>query len=324
MRIASIALTCLVLAVLTVSGCAGSVEGTATPLGMRYRDNLTGGTSIDALIERDRTRLLDPCGMLDEPALNALGRPLYFGVGQELDECVVRLDRATLTQGVTTVGVSLSVLPDFSGNQFQVGNRRASALRSDDMCFIALQYNQHRAFHYSATARPGIDPCPPLQTIVTASAPLLEHNALRANSTRIPKTTGATKDPCAALDTAFDAKQKFYLSAFSPYECDAWLGDYTSTDSNRIGISVFNAAKSQATYVPPQARKLILAGVDSVEESGPGEHCRIRAYIGVGQPFPVRGWDGTPEDRIEALQVKGFNCAETRKLAVAAVKAYQN
>ncbi|MBF6341721.1 hypothetical protein IU450_38465 [Nocardia abscessus] len=75
--------------------------------------------------------------------------------------------------------------------------------------------------------------------------------------------------------------------------------------------------------MPPQARKLLLAGVDSVEESGPGGHCSIRAYVGAGQPFPTRGWDGTPEDRIEAVKISGPGCAETRSLAVAAVKAYQ-
>ncbi|MEU2042676.1 hypothetical protein [Nocardia niwae] len=324
MRIPSTPLMCLALAVLALSGCTASVDGAATPQGMHYRDKLTGGTSVDDLVERDTTRLLDPCGMLDESSVNALGPSLYFGIGQQLDECVVRLDRAALTQGVTTVGVSLSVLPDFSGDQFRVGNRRASALRMDDTCFIALQYNQRRAFHYSATARAGIDPCTPLRAIVTASAPLLEHNPLRVNSTRIPNTRGATKDPCAALDTAFDAKQKFYLRAFSPYDCDAWLGDYTSSDSNRFSISVFNVAKSQATYVPAQARKLLLAGVDSVEESGTGDHCSIRAYVGVGQPFPTRSWDGTPEDRIEAVKISGPGCTETRNLAVAAVKAYQN
>ncbi|MEU6191707.1 hypothetical protein [Nocardia sp. NPDC047038] len=324
MRRPTLALASLVLAVLAVCGCSTTVDGAATPLGMRYRSNLTGGSSLDDLAERDTARLLDPCGMLDEPSVNALGRALYFGVGQDLDECVVRIDRATLTQGVTTVGVSLSVLPGFSGTPFQVGNRRASTLRSDDTCFIALQYNERRAFHYSATARPGTDPCTPLRAIVTASAPLLERNALRANSTRIPKTTGAAKDPCAALDTAFDAKQKFYLRAFSPYECDAWLGDYTPNDSNRFAIAVFNVAKSQATYVPSNARKLLLAGVDSVEENISGGHCTIHAYVGVAQPFPTRGWDGTPEDRIEAVKVNGPSCTETRNLAVAAVKAYQN
>ncbi|WP_280310365.1 hypothetical protein [Nocardia abscessus] len=309
---------------MALSGCASAVDGAAAPLGMHYRGNLTGGTSLEDLAERDKARLLDPCGMLDESAVNALGHTLYFGIGQELDECVVRLDRATLTQGVTTLGVSLSVLPDFSGDQFQLGNRRASMRRSDDMCFIALEYNNHRAFHYSATAHPGIDPCTPLRAVVTASAPLLERNALRANSTRMPKTRGGTEDPCAALDTGFDAKQKFYLRAFSAYQCDAWLGDYTSNDSNRFSIAIINVAKTQATYVPSQARKLLLAGVDSVEENGPSDHCIIRAYVGVGQPFTTRGWNGTPEDRIEAVRVSGPGCTETRKLAVAAVKAYQD
>ncbi|MFR9753940.1 hypothetical protein ACL02S_23275 [Nocardia sp. 004] len=321
-------LMCLALVVLAMSGCTTPAEKDIdveqVALGMRYRDNLeSGGASVADLAETDSARQLDPCGMLDEEAVNALGTPLYFGVGQRLDECVVRFDRATMSAGITSVEVSLSVTMGPSGNVSRIGDRAASTLRSTGMCFIALQYNNRRAFHYMANAVQGVDPCTALHTLVTASAPLLDDNPQRADSTRIPKTRGATKDPCAALDAAFPPGQRFYLSSLVPYECDAWLDHHTRDDSNRFGIQVFNVAESQATYVPSHARKLLLTGVHSIEESGRGDYCIIHAYVGVEEPFPTRSWDGEPENRVEVLRVTGHGCTKTRELAVAAVKAYQ-
>ncbi|WP_043738420.1 hypothetical protein [Nocardia asiatica] len=323
-RFSALAAICLPLVVLALSGCAMTpVDDAATPTGTRYRGTLSGGASREDLAESDKARALDPCGMLDEAAITALGTALYFGIGQRLDECEVRLDRVTLARGITTVGVSLSVLPHFGTNSFRIGDRRASPLLSDETCFIALEYNKRRAFHYWATASPGVDPCAALRDIVTVSAPLLQESPLRVNSTRVPKTRSAMKDPCAALDSAFEPGQTFYLSMLSPYECNIWLGQHSRDDSNRFGIEVFNVAKSQASYVPSQARKLMLAGVESVEESNGDGHCSIRAYVGVDKPFSTRTWDGKPEDRIDALRISGPGCAETRALAVAAVKSYQ-
>ncbi|WP_194838159.1 hypothetical protein [Nocardia sp. XZ_19_369] len=311
------------MTVLSLAGCSTTIDGVGTPVGMRYRGTLTSDDAAAKLAERDEIRRLDPCGMLDERAVNTLGRPLHFGIGIDLDRCVVRLDRATLTTPLNSVEVSMSVSLDFAGSRFQLGNRKASEIHSGDQCFVAVEYNDRRALFYSGIASGGADPCPALRTVVAASAPLLDKPALRRNSTKIPKTKGADVDLCAALDTAYPSGQAFYLTGLNPYECDFWLGDHQRDDSNRFTIQLFNANKSLVGYVPADARKLQIAGVDAVEQSFQKNYCTIQAYIGASQPISARDWEGKPDDRVEALKVSGRGCDKTRTLALAAVKTYQ-
>ncbi|WP_433574192.1 hypothetical protein [Nocardia brasiliensis] len=299
-----------------------TVDGSATPIGMRYRAHVTSDDAAARLAERDDARLLDPCGLLDEQAVNRLGKVLHFGIDFELDECAVHLDRATRATPLNGVKVTMSVAPAFSGTTFQLGGRKASELPLSEQCSIAVEYNEQRAILYTGNGDRGTNPCAAVRALAAASAPLLDNPPRRVNSARIPPTKGATVDLCSALDTAY-TKESFYLTGLSPYTCDYWLGRYTSDDSNRFTISLYNAHQRSATYVPSEALKLQIAGVDAVERNSAKNYCVIDAYVGVQHPIQARDWEGKPDDRVEALKISGHGCDPVRHVALAAVKTYQ-
>ncbi|WP_280393546.1 DUF3558 family protein [Nocardia brasiliensis] len=317
-----VAAVCGALAVLVAAGCSVTVDGTAAPVGMRYRAHVTSDDAAARLADRDSARLLDPCGLLDEQAVNRLGTVLHFGIDIELDECAVHLDRTTRGAPLNGVKVTMSVAPAFSGATLQIGGRKASELSLPEQCSIAVEYNQHRAILYTGNGGRGTNPCPAMRALAAASAPLLDNPPRRVNSTKIPPTKGATVDLCSALDTAYTG-ESFYLTGLSPYTCDYWLGQYTSDDSNRFTISLYNAHQRSATYIPSDARKLQIAGADAMERSSAKNYCVIDAYVGVQHPIPARDWEGKPDDRVEALKISGRNCDSVRSLAVAAVRTYR-
>ncbi|WP_036529510.1 hypothetical protein [Nocardia sp. CNY236] len=316
-------LTCLTVAGLALTAACTTTTTTQAgtdPASSSYRDHLARPGSLEKLAETDAARTLDPCGMLDENALEMVGRPVYFGVGGLLDDCLVKFDPNDLTKGITKIEMSLSVMMGVP--ELEINGRAASLIGAPGQsCSIALEYNEHRSFFYTAWPIEGADACPVLLEVVTASAPLLDHNPLRVNSSRIPQTVGATIDLCKAIDLAFP-NQKVYVAAFDPFECDFWLGRQTRDDSTRYTVRVQPMTVSGSTYVFPEERKLRIVGVDAVEDSGSGDYCKIRANVGAAEPF--LGYNRSePEEHIEALLVSGHGCTETRRLTAAAVRIYQ-
>ncbi|WP_157101138.1 hypothetical protein [Nocardia shimofusensis] len=308
-------------AVLLTSGCA--VEGLAIPEGAGYRASLgpDRAAANEALRMVDHVRQLDPCGMLDEPAIIAsVGAPRYFGADHEPDECVVRFDHTTTVNRVDSVSVKLSSAAE--GQEIKVGNRTAYVLDMGERCYITVRYEKKRIFSYSISGSPDADLCTQLRQIVTASEPLLATRPKRSESTRMPDTRAWQLDPCAALNTAYEPEQKIRVGA-SPFNCDYRLGfEHVPTDINRFNITFMHKPEDVANHVQSHMRRLRIVGVDATEESGDKDYCMIEIKAGADRPFPVVDHNGETEQWIEMIRVTGFGCTETRRVAVIAVKEY--
>jgi hypothetical protein len=314
-----------VLAAALLSGCA--MQGPAAPVESGYRATLGPDheRAIAAQNNRDHARRLDPCGMVDESAvIAAVGAPHHFGATHEPDACELRFDRDTAINRVGSITISLTVTDDGSGEESRIGDRVAHTLDSGDLCHISLTYDDLRTFFYSISGSEQADLCGQLRQVVTASAPLLDNAPQRSDSTRMPATKAWTLDPCAALSTAYAPDQDFVVTGIDPYECDFRLGyEHRPDERNRFHISFFHVWQGTANHPQPHVRRLQVVGVDATEDTGENDYCIIEINVGNQHPFPVVNYDGETEQWIEAMRVTGHGCAETRRLAVAAVKEYQ-
>ncbi|WP_040714141.1 hypothetical protein [Nocardia takedensis] len=314
-----------VLAAAVLLGSACTVHGTAVPADGGYRAMMgpDRGQALADAAERDRVRLIDPCAMLDEPAIrDAIGAPRHFGANHDLDECEVRFDPDATPARIGYVTVGLSVIEDGFGQKTRFGARTGTVSDNSGMCSIALPFERGRSFHYILSGKEGADLCGPLIRIVTASEPALNNPAPRSQSRRLPATPGSTKDPCAALNLAYDPGQRFDILSFNPFECDFRL-DFTSSDTSRYHVTYVNWQKSLLDFPRPEDRQLRVLGVAATEESGSDDYCKITIATGADHPFLVVDYRGETEQWIETIEVAGHSCAETRRLAVAAVKAHR-
>ncbi len=302
------------------------MEGFAVSEGTGYRGSAgpDRARAAEVMSDSDTMRQIDPCGMLDEEAIIAhVGTPRYFGADHEPDACVVRFDSTTTTNGVGSVSVLLSITPDRAGQEIKIADRTAHVLDSGTRCHITVYFNDIRSFFYSIDGSPDGDLCGQLRRIVTDSEPLFSTRPLRAESTRMPQTLGWQRDPCAALNTAYDPDQRFAISALSPFVCDYKLGfDHVPTDINRYKIAYMHKPVSVATHVQSHMRRLRIVGVDATEETSANDYCMIEIRVGADRPFPVVDHNGDTEPWIELLRVTGHSCTETRRIAVLAVKDY--
>ncbi|MFE3444992.1 hypothetical protein ACFXNW_18325 [Nocardia sp. NPDC059180] len=269
-------------------------------------------------------RRIDPCGLLDQAAVTAaVGAPRFIGPGLDADECEMRFDPATQINSVS-VSMSVSAVGD-GGTKFQVGDRDAYTLDGGDLCHISLFFDEDRAFFYSISGPPE-QLCQKLRQIVIGSAPQLDNPPQRADSTTMPDTKGWKIDPCTGLTAAFAPGQTFDFLGLNPFECDVYAGepDSSETARNRYTVRYINVSTEHARYVPDEDRRLRIVGVDATETSGDNEFCQIKVFVGADHTFPIMTYDGKTEKWLEAIHVTGYGCAETRQVAVAAVKAHRN
>ncbi|MBF6552595.1 hypothetical protein IU407_18520 [Nocardia cyriacigeorgica] len=219
--------------------------------------------------------------------------------------------------------MSVSAVGD-GGTKFQVGDRTAYTLDGGDLCHISLTYDDNRAFFYAISGNSD-QLCHKLRQIVIASAPLLDNPPQRADSTTMPDTTSWKLDPCTGLTAAFAPGQTFDFLGLNPFECDVYAGEYDSDNpANRYTVRYINVSTGLARYVADEDRRLRIVGVDATESSGDNEYCQIKIFVGADHTFPVMNHDGVTEQWLETIHVTGHGCAETRQIAVAAVKAHKN
>ncbi len=303
--------------ILLLSGCLRT-DGVATPEGARYRGSLVKGngqpdpTLVTEQSEKDAARRIDPCSVIDMAAASALGTVTYSGPQQSLGDCEILF--ADPTGPVISLSVSMSVMPVFSGHTTTYGGRVGTVPSGDNLCSIAVAYNENRAFQYFASGVVGSSPCPELRTVVAASVPLLDRPGLRDTP---------LKDPCSFLDTLYPAEQKFFLVGLNPSTCDYSLGVRTPNDGNRYVVNTITTSRASVEAPPSAARQLRLAGVPANESSSGEDRCEVTAFVGIDQPFTRPGWNAKPDTYVEAIKVHGYGCATIRDIAVAAIKTYR-
>jgi hypothetical protein len=313
-------------------GC--SIDGLPVAEGGGYRSQLGADSQreLDLLSRSDRIRLLDPCAMVDKTAITAaIGTPLDIGPDRYLDSCQIVFDRSTAKNEVGYLTVHLSVAEDGTGELSKVGDRVLSILSLGNQCSAALTYDDERAFSYTISGESGTEACAQIRQIATVSAPLLNTFPRRSESADLPPGKAWTLDPCTALSTLYGPEEEFDVSSFDPFACDYRVGGYREDQANAYGdeknrwtIRYFHPSQTYAANPPEQARTLQIAGVQATEKPLRDNFCKIDAFVGIDHPFPVIGGISENEQWFEGLTVSGYTCEETRRVAVAAVKEYQN
>ncbi|TCO50624.1 hypothetical protein EV192_1131 [Actinocrispum wychmicini] len=274
----------------------------------------------------DRYRQYDPCGFLDEAAINAVGVPAHFGNSyRSISECEVDFAPAATPKGINritasveqTIGADKSI--QIAGH---TGTEHPGLRCAISLPIVPLVSEVSVALVYTIHSKQ--DACAELEAIANASVPHLDPPMPRTPSGRSPLTKAAKLDPCAALGM-FVPGHKFQPGNMQMYSCDVSLDKRDSTDSTRQVIDFrYISRKSARGDMMPGSHAVTIDGVPgSQQDDDPSNnnYCTIDAFVGMENPVP--GYSDGPLQLIDDIRVSGQHCATLMATAITAVKAYK-
>lgn len=309
------------VAALALAGCTGATDGSPEP----DRGRESSGDYRSALPDDERAQLeyfdsiraMDPCALLADSAIDAIGTPSLFGPGLSTAECAVRFDPSAGPKSIARIDASIeagAISTDGAEPRSIVGRDALVHTLTSGTCVGYVPIEDVATVHYSMSRVGDGDVCPELIDVMTASLPALDSKPPRESSRHWQPTTLDRVDPCAVIGALGVGDDPYVNGAIAT--CDFAL-DGGSTGSR---ISITNKYDPTFVYSNPSAVALEISGVPAVEAES-GESCSID--LGVGHDRPLGSPDpDNDSERIEAVLLRAPSCDEAREVAVEVVRRY--
>ncbi|MEV0296048.1 hypothetical protein [Nocardia sp. NPDC050710] len=322
----------LLAAVLTISACM-SVTGKPVP----SNDPTTGDPPEYAaeLSDDDRATLayfamirsLDPCGFLDETAMQKLGVLRKFDASQSPGDCEawIEVDRDSNKQ----LEVRTTIYPKDNGYAKKAkpitvaGQQIAEAIeygpgeaKGNNSCRNLIPFDDRSSLFIQVFRRTNDAPCAEAHRIVEASLGLLHRRPQRMDSTKKARHAVSLKDPCEALGTLSEEHQITLSSGTQVRECSFQVG--SAADARTIKLDW----TTLSTYDNPYGgRQTTVEGRKAIE-SQPGRTCRVEVFV----PDPSDGiqYDpvGDPRYTSSTVAATAKTCAIATETASLAVRTF--
>ncbi|WP_431949981.1 hypothetical protein [Nocardia lijiangensis] len=294
-----------------------------------YRDHVQPTTALADLVVFDEMRTIDPCGLIDEASISAIG-PARIVPAEPLERCVVMFDWPTEDKRANDVTIDIELVSPVrarSSDQrtIEIAGRNASAL-TVGLCQFSFPIGQltdgsTAAVVYTQGLGPGGQgDCSVLEQIVGASARLIDTKPAPAAAVR---SLAATADPCAALVAFVPNQTPYVVDGTSQYEC-AFILDRPDRYTEKIRILHSNTSRAQATSasypVSDGKRRVLVDGIPAVESTS-GGYCRIKVFVGLLRPLPPV--DSSIVYDMNAVEVIGGSCDKIIAVTQAAVAVFR-
>ncbi|RDI51601.1 hypothetical protein DFR68_10484 [Nocardia mexicana] len=300
-----------------------------------YPEFLDRETKV-ALAYRDRLRPLDPCGFLDETAVEDIGTPGYFGADGEFARCSAAYRTPMGAKRITKIDVAM--IPGNatwrSGPPVMFGETPVRVRDSGDFCSASLSFDDKIVLNFTVATKgdlmergPKVDLCPEATSIAAASIPHLTERPLRAKSKHANVNTKLAKlDPCAVVDViGKDHPNPWVNSLPTPWSCQMLLDYGVNSTTRHIDFSyVSDAAITRSPGSEEIASRI--AGLPSLEEPGGrgtrwADGCQI--HVGTDPHWaPVKGVHNRKTEVI-SVGVEAGGCDAARATAAEVVRLYQ-
>ncbi|MEV0342206.1 hypothetical protein AB0H49_24580 [Nocardia sp. NPDC050713] len=294
-----------------------------------YRDHVQPTTALADLVVLDEMRTIDPCGLIDETSISAVG-PARIVPAEPLERCVVMFDWPTKGKRANDVTVDIELVSPArarSSDQrpIEIAGRNASAL-TVGLCQFSIPIGQLTDGSTAAIVyTQGLDPdgredCSVLEQMVGTSVRLIDTKPAPAAAVR---GLAATADLCAALAAFVPNHTPYVVDGTSSYEC-AFILDRPDRYAEKIRILHSNTSRDQATSpsypLSNGKRRVLVDGVPAVEDTSTG-WCRIKVFVGLLRPLPPV--DSSIVYDMNAVEVVGGSCDKIIAVTRAAVAVFQ-
>ncbi|WP_194819334.1 hypothetical protein [Nocardia sp. XZ_19_385] len=281
----------------------------------------------------DTIRPLDPCGFVDDAAVQRLGKPRYFGAGSELNSC--EIDYEPGSNPVTLVVVEMTSLARSSlGVPAEVNGKTITTSEHSDIsdhCNAYAPYDDKLAVNYRVYGTG--NRCPDATALATAAIPTLATRPLRTESRHSNTATKLSKmDPCQPLGVTGKGQPRVSVGkAWDPSKCTFYVGDVSGSPldeasgkaRHHIEFDFLDEMYATKAY-EGQSRKDIgdVPVVEMPDALGAGS-CRLWVGVGHATPFViVRDREEKLFDTIEVAVGSG-GCGAARTSAEELVRIYQ-
>ncbi|WP_433523858.1 hypothetical protein ACQPZ2_00905 [Nocardia pseudovaccinii] len=326
---------------ITMSSCSSSesqsTAASATSVRKQYPDFLNAATKA-TIAYRDTIRGLDPCGYLDQGAINRIGTPKYFGADSDFSRCTVSFSPPAGPLDIDKISVEMGGMrqPGW-GTPHDVGGTTVRTSDSGEFCNAYISFDDHQDIAFRVFTKgsfmgrgPKVDMCPTTLEIATAAIPHLSERPLRAESQRAHMNSKLAKlDPCAVLGmVGQDHPNLAVMAGPDPWGCAFRLTRNDSSTTQRLRY--LYSVDTHVTPLDDKQKATTIGGFSANEKPGPrytqyADTCEISVSTDPQPPVPVKDRDlHTPERNINIIEVRvdGGGCDNARATAEELVRLY--
>ncbi|WP_378743419.1 hypothetical protein [Nocardia brasiliensis] len=342
MRKVIVATAILMCGAVAASSCASTRtdSGTASPTEQPAFSQLLSTQDQAMIAYRDTVRPLDPCGYVDDAAIQRIGTPDYFGAWSAFSNCRVSFsppggDRATM--------ITASMYPVIGGAQFE-GEITPHPDDEGVSCTADVPVSDRLQINFIVYAdgdfigdHPKGDACAPVRDIAAAAVAHRLERPLRATSQRAHMNSRlATLDPCAVLGKVGQGHRPALAdngTNWNPWDCSFHLdrGDESTLQQINYEFSSDRWSLDSARARGRTAKEITIGGLRAVESESSRDEpvfagaCWIHLATPAQPPEAKPGTDDQSDDhgKSEIIAIRAHNgCAAARSTAEELARLY--
>ncbi|SKV07821.1 Uncharacterised protein [Mycobacteroides abscessus subsp. bolletii] len=330
---------------LVVSGCThgdGPIRklNAVTAGSVAYRDRLPQNVK-ETLARFDELRAVDPCGLVDDADVSALGEIDYFGVdGSGPGTCDISFVHPRDKKGVYSITLGKRVI-DEKATQGAVAHSDSCDYRAEtgyvypggvkELVTVSVQQGPDVAKAEASAL------CPVAEKLASAMQAKLKSPPLYADSKYLPADKLVEVDPCGPLEVLGDSPVDV-VNMSTPFECTIRdRGDSNPNNQRYIKLDYTQLRDvPQPKLIGPDVNATyggVLSYIDGVQvrtRTGTDKSPECAFFIFAGNDAPIKGSHVGTDLRqyVSTIFVRtpphGRDCAEGQRVTEQLIRQYRN